>query len=206
MQQVFLTPPDIMRTDFPPTETTLTRGIRTFLNGQSIQFKIIINALPSWEESEAIRISKGNMVRHLQWQCAPCLQNGWFGSPDIVKGEYLDLYTTHYLCVKRWTHMQPGQCFQHVQDPLKLNIRDRTTKAKMNTKWQDSILIKYFRQNQCRQKILKLSMANENHNIRNILLNAQGFKTGIFIGLGEKFFQVKLMVDALVTNIPFMLA
>ena len=40
------TPPDIMRTDFPPTETTPTRGIRTFLNGQSIQFKSMINALP----------------------------------------------------------------------------------------------------------------------------------------------------------------
>ena len=49
-------------------------------------------------------------------------------------------------------------------------------------------------------------MANENHNIRNIIWNAQGWITGMFVGLWETTIEVKCMVAALVTNIPFMLA
>ena len=108
-------PPNIMRTCFTPTETAPTRGIRTLLNDQSSQFKSIINKLPWWGKAEVTRIAKGNVVRRLQYQCAPCFQSGGFSSPNHGKRKDLDLYTRHYLCVKWWTHIHPGQCGWYVQ-------------------------------------------------------------------------------------------
>ena len=44
---------------------------------------------------------------------------------------------------------------------------------------------KYFRDKEYRHKTRKLSMDNKNHNISNIIWNVQGWKTGMFVGLGE---------------------
>ena len=38
-----------------------------------------------------IRIAKVNVVRHIQWQCDPCLQSVGLSSPNIGKREDLDL-------------------------------------------------------------------------------------------------------------------
>ena len=52
----------------------------------------------------------------------------------------------------------------------------------------------------------KLSIANENHNISNILCNAQGWITGVFVEVGEKYPGWTWTVAARLTNIPCMLA
>ena len=41
-------PPDIIQTDFTPTETAPTRGTRVFLDRQSSQLNSILNAITLW--------------------------------------------------------------------------------------------------------------------------------------------------------------
>ena len=118
-----------MRTGFTPTETASTRGTRTLMNKQSIQFKSMLNALTWWEEAEVARIAKGEVVRHLQWQGAPCLQSGGFSSPNLGKRKDLDILTMHFLCMKWWTHIHTGQCSYRVHDPWRENKWDRITKC-----------------------------------------------------------------------------
>ena len=53
----------------------------------------------------------------------------------------------------------------------------------------------------------KVSMANKNHNIRNMIWNAQGRKTGIFVGTGETNSPDWIWIVATqVTYFPFGLA
>ena len=53
----------------------------------------------------------------------------------------------------------------------------------------------------------KLSIANDNHNIRNIIWNVQSWKTGMFVGRGWRNYQGWTWTgDNQVTYTPFMLA
>ena len=53
----------------------------------------------------------------------------------------------------------------------------------------------------------KLSIANYNHNIRNIIRNLQSDQTGMFVGRGENISQGWIcIVSTQVTYIPFMTA
>ena len=55
--------------------------------------------------------------------------------------------------------------------------------------------------------ISKLSIANENHNMRNIIWNARGWRTCMLIGIRETNDQgLIFMVAKWVTYIPFVLA
>ena len=53
----------------------------------------------------------------------------------------------------------------------------------------------------------KMSTANDNHNIRNVIWNAQSLKTSIFVRIEEKSSPGHIwMVDTRVTDIPSFLA
>ena len=86
----------------------------------------MLNTFPWWEEAWANIISKGKVVRHLQWQGATCLKSGGFSLPNNGKSKDLDIYTTHCLCVKWWTHLHQNQCGYNVQGPWMISSQSRT--------------------------------------------------------------------------------
>ena len=57
-----------MRTGFTPTETAQTIGTRTFLNGQSSQFKIMPNVIQQWEVAGVTRVFNMEFVKNPQVQ------------------------------------------------------------------------------------------------------------------------------------------
>ena len=67
-------------------------------------------------------------VRHPQLQCVTCLQSAGLSYPNHGISKDLAIYIKHFLCVKWLTHIPQGQYDWNVQNILKENMTEKTSK------------------------------------------------------------------------------
>ena len=101
---------------------------RKFWSGKIGQFNSMLNTILLWYETGVFSIAKVNGVRHIQLKCYPCLQIAGFISPNLGNRKDLNVYTSHYLCVKWCINIHTGQYGYCVQDPWGKNTKSRPNK------------------------------------------------------------------------------